>query len=199
MEEILEGIKIFFITRNAKITDYVKDYFKEKFIKIIPKIPEGIRDSTSVYFILKKEGESKSIELILTIKKSHLSPIYTEEEGDDLRAVIDKIVYEIERQMDKLRTEFENIIRDAMKSKREIHTFVEEREEKSEPQDVQIDTAKIKIEKPMSIDDAIIILEDLEKKRSGRKIPIYIFNDFDGKVKVLYKQSEKKYVVFEIS
>lgn len=196
MEEIIDGVKVFFITRNSKITEYIKDYFKEKFSKVILKIPEGIRENTNIYLISKKEGESKSIEVILTVKKSNLPPIYSEEDGEDTRAVIDKLAYEIGRQIEKLKTDFERIIRDAMKSKREIST-TEEIEEES--QEIQIDRTRVKIEKPISIDDAIIILEETEKKKSGKKPPIYIFNDFDGKMKVLYKQGEKKYIVFEIT
>lgn len=198
MEEVIDGLKVFFIARNSKITDYIKDYFKEKFLKVISKIPEGLRESASIYLISKKEGENKSIEVILTVKKSGLPPIYSEEDGEDPRAVIDKLAYEVERQLDKLKADFENIIREAMKSKREIPKLEEEitPEESSE---IQIDRTRVKIEKPISLDDAIVILEEAEKRKSGKKPPIYIFSDFDGKMKVLYKQGEKKYIVFEIT
>ncbi len=200
MEEVIDGVKVFFIARNSKITEYIKDYFREKFSKVILKIPEGIRESTNIYLISKKEGDSKSIEVILTVKKSNLPPIYSEDEGEDVRAVIDKLAYEIERQIEKLKTDFEKIIREAMKSKREISITEEIHDQpEEESQEIQIDRARVKIEKPISIDDAIIILEETEKKKSGKKLPIYIFNDFDGKVKVLYKQGEKKYIVFEIT
>lgn len=198
MEEEIDKVKLFFITRNSKITEYLKDYFREKFSKIVHKIPESLRENTNVYFIHKKEGESKTIEIILTIKKSGLPPIYTTEEGEDPRVVIDKVVYEIERQLDKIKTEFGNIIREAMRTKRELH-IPESAETEDELSGIQIDRTVVKIEKPISLDDAIAILEDIERRKSGRKFPIYIFSDFDGTVKVLYKQGEKKYIVFEIT
>ncbi len=197
MEERIDEVEISFVARNIKLTDYIKDYFKEKFEKVVNKIPQGLRKNSKIFFIYRKDGDTRSGAVIVTFTKK-ISPIYTEETADDPRVMIDILAEEIERQVGKLKTEFERALKEEMRSKREFipaHTYEEAPDVKNEP---NVQRIRVKIEKPISLDDAIIILEEEEKKKSGRRLPIFIFNDIDGKFKVIYKQAENNYTLFEV-
>ena len=216
MEEEIQGIRVNILGKNVKITDYVKEYFKEKFEKLAEKIPESIKESSKAYFIYKKEGKAKGAELIITVAKRNFPALYSEYDGDDPRIIIDKVIDELEKQIEKLKTEFEKTIRDERKTKREITTEVSEVEEEvyeggqseqygkeqtssSYPDEPEIEVIRVNMEKPMTLEDALFMMGEIEKKKGGKKFPLFIFNDYDGKIKVLYKQNENKFALFEIS
>ncbi len=216
METEIGGIKIQFINRNIRLTEYLRDYFVEKFEKLTSKIPEGLKKNTKAYFIYKKEGDIRIGEIIITIAKRHFTPLYASDEGQDPRALIDTLIQDIERQIEKLKTEFERLIREEMKTKREIPQGEGTQEEEqggeagvesgtelemsenlslAEP---EIEIIRLKLEKPLTIDDAMFMLEEIEKKKGSKKPPIYVFTDYDGKVKILFRKREGKYTLFEI-
>lgn len=197
----IDNVKVYFFSKNTNITDFVRNYFLEKFSKTVQKIPENIRENAKIYFIYKKEGKSKSGEVIITTTKKTFPSIYTEEEGTDPRVIIDKLSEEIERQIDRFKTEFWKEIREEMQTKRGIS--IEPAEEKTEEEisfqeEPEIERIRVSIEKPMTVDDAIAIMKENEKKKSGRRIPVFVFNDFDGKIKIIFKQNEKKFLLFEV-
>jgi len=207
MEEEIQGVKINILGKNVEVTDYIRNYFKEKFKRVVDKIPESIRGSTKAYFIYKKEGKVKGGEIIITVAKRNFPALYSEYEGDDPRVIIDEVISEIEKQIEKIKTEFEREIREEKKTKREIHKEAlspeeEKEEEKSEissHEEPYIEVVKVNMEKPMTVEDAIFMMGEIEKKKGGKKFPIFIFNDYDGKIKVLYKKDENKFTLFEIS
>jgi ribosomal subunit interface protein len=202
MEELINGVKLEILSKNVDITDYIKQYFIEKFSKVLSRIPEGIKENAKTYFIYKKEGKEKIGEVMITVSKRNFPPIYTSESGDDPRLIIDKLAYEIERQIDKLKTEFEKQVREEMKTKRDIsQEETEEIEEEDTPEEeleTKIEKIQVRIEKPITLDDAIALMKESEKKKGGKKLPIFIFNDFDGKTKVIFRQSKEKLILFEI-
>jgi ribosomal subunit interface protein len=202
MEELINGVKLEILSKNVDITDYIKQYFIEKFSKILSRIPEGIKENAKTYFIYKKEGKEKIGEVMITVSKRNFPPIYTSESGDDPRLIIDKLAYEIERQIDKLKTEFEKQVREEMKTKRDISQEeteeIEEEDTSEEELETKIEKIQVRIEKPITLDDAIALMKESEKKKGARKFPIFIFNDFDGKTKVIFRQSKEKLILFEI-
>ncbi len=202
MEELINGVKLEILSKNVDITDYIKQYFIEKFSKVLSRIPEGIKENAKTYFIYKKEGKEKIGEVMITVSKRNFPPIYTSESGDDPRLIIDKLAYEIERQIDKLKTEFEKQVREEMKTKRNISQEeteeIEEEDTSEEELETKIEKIQVRIEKPITLDDAIALMKESEKKKGGKKLPIFIFNDFDGKTKVIFRQSKEKLILFEI-
>ncbi|MFZ8803038.1 MAG: HPF/RaiA family ribosome-associated protein [Candidatus Calescibacterium sp.] len=202
MEELINGVKLEILSKNVDITDYIKQYFIEKFSKVLSRIPEGIKENAKTYFIYKKEGKEKIGEVMITVSKRNFPPIYTSESGDDPRLIIDKLAYEIERQIDKLKTEFEKQVREEMKTKRDISQEeteeIEEEDTSEEELETKIEKIQVRIEKPITLDDAIALMKESEKKKGGKKLPIFIFNDFDGKTKVIFRQSKEKLILFEI-
>jgi ribosomal subunit interface protein len=202
MEELINGVKLEILSKNVDITDYIKQYFIEKFSKVLSRIPEGIKENAKTYFIYKKEGKEKIGEVMITVSKRNFPPIYTRESGDDPRLIIDKLAYEIERQIDKLKTEFEKQVREEMKTKRDISQEeteeIEEEDTSEEELETKIEKIQVRIEKPITLDDAIALMKESEKKKGGKKLPIFIFNDFDGKTKVIFRQSKEKLILFEI-
>ena len=203
MEELINGVKLEILSKNVDITDYIRQYFIEKFSKVFSRIPEGIKENAKTYFIYKKEGKEKIGEVMITVSKRNFPPIYTSESGDVPRVIIDKLAYEIERQIDKLRTEFEKQVREEMKTKRDISQEATEEVEKEEDipdeeLETKIEKIQVRIEKPITLDDAIALMKESEKKKGGRKFPIFIFNDFDGKTKIIFRQSKEKLILFEV-
>ncbi|MDT7907183.1 MAG: HPF/RaiA family ribosome-associated protein [Candidatus Calescibacterium sp.] len=205
MEEQINGMKLEILSKDIDITDYIKQYFIEKFSKVISKIPDGMKENSKAYFIYKKEGKEKVGEIIITVSKRNFPVIYTSESGEDPRVIIDKLAYEVERQIEKLKTEFEKQMREEMKTKRDIPQEIEEFEEKmseeissEEELETKIERVQVRIEKPITLDDAIVFMKESEKKKGGKKFPIFIFNDFDGKIKILFKQSSDKLILFEV-
>jgi ribosomal subunit interface protein len=209
MEEEIQGVKINILGKNIEVTDYIRNYFKEKFERVVDKIPESIRESTKAYFIYKKEGKVKGGEIIITVAKRNFPALYSEYEGEDPRVIIDEVISEIEKQIEKIKTEFEREKREERKTKREIQgealsseEYEEEEKEKGEISSYEepyIEVVKVNMEKPMTVEDAIFMMGEIEKKKGGKKFPIFIFNDYDGKIKVLYKKDENKFTLFEIS
>jgi hypothetical protein len=89
-----------------------------------------------------------------------------------------------------------------MKTKREISQEeteeIEEEDTSEEELETKIEKIQVRIEKPITLDDAIALMKESEKKKGGKKLPIFIFNDFDGKTKVIFRQSKEKLILFEI-
>lgn len=98
MEFIIRGDKI-------KVTDSMKNYIEEKLGKLEKYLKDG--DSVRANVVVKVRNKNQIVEITIPLKTIILR---SEESQDDFYKAVDKTIDKLERQLRKIKLDFQNII-----------------------------------------------------------------------------------------
>lgn len=98
MEFIIRGDKI-------KVTDSMKNYIEEKLGKLEKYLKDG--DSVRANVVVKVRNKTQIVEITIPLKTIILR---SEESQDDFYKAVDKTIDKLERQLRKIKLDFQNII-----------------------------------------------------------------------------------------
>ncbi|MCD6152471.1 MAG: ribosome-associated translation inhibitor RaiA [Syntrophobacterales bacterium] len=171
--------------RNTEAEDWLKEHVNKKLLRLKKYFDKPIE----VKVILSVEKFRNVAEINLLAKGLNLNG---KEEAKDMIVAIDNVIDKIERQLKKHKEKIRNRKENAIKSETAtMNELSSESYQEDEDQPKIVEVRKIVL-KPMSIDDAIMQLEE-----SRNRFVVYRDSSSE-KMNVIYKSDDGNYGLIEV-
>lgn len=181
-------MKIEHVGKNIQVTDFIKDYAEHKLEKLKPYLKDIDISEDSVIvkitYDFEKHRHRNRVDIDIYFNTPGGGVIHAWEESNDLYAAIDFVIDEVERQLVRLKARrVEERRRLAKLKEQERRTAVEEESIKKP----LITLEPLPIEKPMTVDDARLLLEEM----GSFFLPFR--NAETGEINVIYRKKAGNY------
>ncbi|GAB6077430.1 ribosome hibernation-promoting factor, HPF/YfiA family [Hydrogenobaculum acidophilum] len=196
-------MQIEFIGKHFEITDHLKAFVESKLSKFKRLLRETGEDQIETVVTITSARAKHTddninktsifrVDVDIYIKNNGGGTVHAWEEDKDVYTAIDRVMDEIERQLLKLKERRLNYRRKSSKAKEGIHETTFEQVEEQEQTKPFIIEETFYVEKPMSVEDAILELTD-------NHMMFLPFMDIkDGKVKILYRKRSDSFGVIDL-
>ena len=154
-------MKVDYVGKNIQVTDFIKDYTEHKLERLKPYLKEIDIEEDSVNirvtYSFEKHRHRNRIDIDIYFNSPGGGVIHAWEESNDLYSAIDFVIDEVERQIVRLKAR--------RKEERRRLAKLKEKERREGISEESIQRAKIvlepmPLEKPMSVEDAMYLLEE---------------------------------------
>ncbi len=187
-----------FIGKQVEISDHIRAFVESKLSKFKRLLRETGEDQTEVVITISSSRAKHTddnvnktsifrVDIDIYLKSNGGGTVHAWEEDKDLYTAIDKIIDEVERQLLKLKERRLEYRRKSQKT--EIYETPYE-EEESKPIVVE---EQIMVEKPMSIEDALMELKD------NNMVFLPFFDIADSKIKIIYRKRGEQFGVIDLN
>ncbi len=196
-------MQIEFIGKHFEITEHLKTFVESKLSRFKRLLRETGEEQTEVVVTItsaraKHTDENINrtsvfrVDIDIYIKSNGGGAVHAWEEDKDVYTAIDKVMDEIERQLLKLKERRLSYRRKSSKTKEEMHAAILEYAEEQEQTKPFVVEETFSVEKPMSIEDAILELTE-------NHMMFLPFVDIkDGKIKLLYRKRSDSFGVIDL-
>lgn len=190
-------MQIEFIGKHLEVTDQIKSFVESKLTRFKRLLKETGEDQTEVVITLSssraKPAEKNAnktsmfrVDIDIYLKSSGGGTVHAWEEDKDLYAAIDKVMDEVERQLLKLK---ERRLEYRRKSRETQEEHIIE-EEEVKPLIVE---EEFVMDKPMSIEDAILELTE------NHMVFMPFFDIESSKIKIVYRKRGNQFGVIDLN
>ncbi len=191
-------MQIEFIGKHLEVTEQIKSFAESKLNRFKRLLKETGEDQTEVVITLtssrakpaEKNANKTSmfrVDIDIYLKSSGGGTVHAWEEDRDLYAAIDKVMDEVERQLLKLK---ERRLEHRRKSRETIEEQNIEHEEEIKPFIVE---EEFVMDKPMSVEDAILELVE------NHMVFMPFFDIETSKIKIVYRKRGNQFGVIDLN
>jgi len=181
-------MKVDYVGKNIQVTDFIRDYTEHKLERLKPYLKEIDIEEDSVNirvtYSFEKHRHRNRIDIDIYFNSPGGGVIHAWEESNDLYSAIDFVIDEVERQIVRLKAR--------RKEEKRRLAKLQEKERRESIKEESIQRAKIvfepmPLEKPMSVEDAMYLLEET----GAFFFPFR--NSETGEINVLYRRKAGNY------
>ncbi len=195
-------MQIEFIGKHFEITDQLKAFVESKLSKFKRLLRETGEEQTEVVVTMTSARAKHTddninktslfrVDVDIYIKSNGGGTVHAWEEDKDIYTAIDRVMDEVERQLLKLKERRLSYRRKSSKAKEEIHELISEHVEE-EPQKPFIVEEAFSVEKPMSVEDALLELTE------NHMVFMPFMDIKDGRIKILYRKRSDSFGVIDL-
>ncbi len=189
-------MKVEFIGKSFELNDHIKAFVEHKLGRIKRLIKDFEENELEVVITLTSERSKQRdahtnkvslyrVDIDIYIKTLPNGTIHAWEEDKDVYAAIDKVIDEVERQVLKLKQRRLEYRRKARQASNELEVYPLEEEK------IHIIVEDLKLDKPLSKEDAVIELEE-------NHLTFMPFIDIEsGKLCIVYRKRNNHFGIIE--